>query len=823
MKWFMAAVVSLALFLAMARSVVAPVITGPGGLEYLFLAPSRLELLLLVASAAAIALALRVWAIGVTRGRDAEARAREGRWMAPVCLVALAVAPLVVLIPGLGNIGAPFVFIGYDMQGWLLAVSVALLAREMNALSGGRLFAPFRRPAAWPSVSRLLAWDFVVFVTVIVWAIWTQPYMRFAPEPHGDEPKYLRYAENWYQGNGFDLHPKQRMSDMPLDAPSRVTRNVAIAARATIEEAGSLARDLKDFAGAPGSFTWNRAHGGDNWFLRGKQGGLYQAHTPGISAIIFPGYFVDRHLLDLGTGHQGEIPNGLYMTNVTLLLVYALWAVATFRLFRHIFASDRFAAGLAVLAMVTLPVTSFAFQLYPETFAGLALTCVLIFLLNPRAGGSLTSAFAIGLICGFLPWAHIRLSVLSLVTVLYALLPRAGEWRQRRAFLAGYAVMVALMCAYAYRLTGAPMPNAMFSAEGTADPFDAALIAPFFAGYMVDRIWGILPHVPLYLLAFLGLGPLWRANRGHALLFLGLFLSLAIPSAAHSLNAAGATPGRHLVAVIPLAMWPLGLAIREWWGSRTFRAAFATLVLISLQASLAYNLWHTKDTGRMWDISASGWKVNLLFAWTHGDVWNASTGNFVLFLIGAAVIVGLTVLGVARRGRAAQGFSPAASRISTSMLACGLVLTALAGTGAAALTGDAYREDYAQNPLVSRRLALARLAEIDDCAFCASSARGEVDESSMVWNDLQQFDVFVEPMPNLIAEFRVVATASKGEPAFGRVRIEFGDGGFSQDLPVAGLRKLTHVYRAPGRYKVRAFFTLPDETKRETYTEVVVQ
>jgi len=46
MKWFMAAALSLTAFLAMARSVVAPVVTGPSRLEYLFLAPSAGELLL---------------------------------------------------------------------------------------------------------------------------------------------------------------------------------------------------------------------------------------------------------------------------------------------------------------------------------------------------------------------------------------------------------------------------------------------------------------------------------------------------------------------------------------------------------------------------------------------------------------------------------------------------------------------------------------------------------------------------------------------------------------------------------------------------------
>lgn len=833
MKWVMAAALSLTAFLAMARSVVAPVIIGPSRLEYLFLAPSLIELLLVTAAGAALTLALRTWALGMRRKffreefsaqplpeNSSGKNFRDARWMAPLCLLSMSLLPLVAFVPGLERAGAPFVFIGHDLRWWILAIAIVLTARALDEELDGRLFRWARWPSGWSGAARLLAWDATVFAIVTAWAIATQPIMRFASEPHGDEPKYLRYAENWYQGNGFDLTRKQRMSDMPLDAPSRVLRNVRVTVSAAAQEAGAFARDVQAFAASPSAFRWNRARGGDNWFLRGKYGGLYQAHTPGVSAVIFPAYFLDRHLLDLKSGHQGEIPGRLFMVNLTLLLLWSVWAVAIFRLLRRLLGSDGFAAGLAVLAMITLPVTSFAFQLYPETVAGLALTGCLSFLLFPRPGGSWKRAVAFGLLCGFLPWAHIRLSLLSLVVAGYALLPRAGEWRQRRAFLAGYAVMVALMCVYAYRLTGAPVPNAMFSAEGTADPFEASLIAPYFTGYMVDRIWGILPHVPIYLLAFAGLGPLWRAGRARALLFIAMYLSLAIPSAAHSLNAAGATPGRHLVAVIPLAAWPLALAIREWRHSRAFRALFATLALLSVQAAYAYNWFHTKDFGRFWDESISGWKVNLLFAWTHGDVWATSRGNFVLFLIGAAVIVGLTLFGMFRHARVAEAGRPA---ITPSMIFAGLLITAIAGAGAAALTGDSFRDDYTQHPLHSRRQALARLAAIEECTLCAASGRGEVDAAALTWNNVKQFDVFVEPRDNRTAHIRLVAVADGGEPAYGRVRIEYGDGSFSPAVTVAGLKELTHVYRVPGTYRVRAFLTLPDETRRESYTEVVVR
>mgnify|MGYP001599371435 CR=1 FL=1 len=157
------------------------------------------------------------------------------------------------------------------------------------------------------------------------------------------------------------------------------------------------------------------------------------------------------------------------------------------------------------------------------------------------------------------------------------------------------------------------------------------------------------------------------------------------------------------------------------------------------------------------------------------------------------------------------------------MLAAGLIVTAVAGAGAAVLTGDAIRDDYVQHPLLSRRLALARLADMERCTLCAASGRGHVDAATMTWNGVERFDVFVEPGADRSAHLRLVATARDGEPAFGHVRIEYGDGSYSPAIPVAGLRRLTHVYPRPGKYVVRAWLTLPDDTRRETYTEVVVR
>jgi hypothetical protein len=157
------------------------------------------------------------------------------------------------------------------------------------------------------------------------------------------------------------------------------------------------------------------------------------------------------------------------------------------------------------------------------------------------------------------------------------------------------------------------------------------------------------------------------------------------------------------------------------------------------------------------------------------------------------------------------------------MLAAALITIAAAGAGAAALTGDAFRGDYMQHPLLGRRLALQRLAEMDRCTLCAASGRGQVNAATMTWNEVETFEVFVAPRMDRSAEFRIFVRAKGGEPAFGHVRIDFGDGTFSASVAVTDMRRLSHVYPGPGTYPIRAQLTLPDSTRRDIVTEVLIQ
>ena len=69
--------------------------------------------------------------------------------------------------------------------------------------------------------------------------------------------------------------------------------------------------------------------------------------------LLFPAYVVDRHFIATSAGHQGVFPASLPLTNLAVLLLWATWGVAVYRLLRVV--SPPAAWWGALLAMCTMP------------------------------------------------------------------------------------------------------------------------------------------------------------------------------------------------------------------------------------------------------------------------------------------------------------------------------------------------------------------------------------------------------------------------------------------------------------------------------------
>ena len=95
----------------------------------------------------------------------------------------------------------PSLYLFVDMR-WLffLAVTVIQIA-AVDALLGGRL--RMRLEVQAPNSTRAGYRHLIVLLTAFSWA--SSPRLRFQSIVVGDEPKYLRFLENWHRGGGFDI------------------------------------------------------------------------------------------------------------------------------------------------------------------------------------------------------------------------------------------------------------------------------------------------------------------------------------------------------------------------------------------------------------------------------------------------------------------------------------------------------------------------------------------------------------------------------------------------------------------------------------------
>ena len=552
----------------------------------------------------------------------------------------------------------PLGYFFYDLRWWWLGGALVLVLYQVDSLIGAPLERLLAAAARWRPSSRRLLIDAVLFTAAIACAIISTPHLRFSNQVHGDEPKYIRYCELWYQGGGFDISGKKMLADLPADSGPALQRIPGLILSSLRQDLTDLASDLPAFAASPRSFRWNRSTG-EEGFVRGKNGGVYQIYQPGVSFTLFPGYFLDRFFSPRPPGYQGEFAPSLVMTNVMLLLMFGASAVALNRLLRHALASDSLAAAWAALAMVSLPTTAFAFQFYPELPGLLLILLVSIYVLFTPATTPLLLAAAAGTGAAALAWLHPRFLLVSAVLAVCGLVRSNG--RGRVAFGAAAGLVYCSVFAFNYHVTGSFLPTALWDAARPDEGFAPGRVPLNLIGYALDRTWGLAPHAPILLAVVPGLVLLARQSWRHALFVTAVGLGLAIPASAHTLNAAGGTPGRLVVAVIPLLVWPVAVLVRRFWSSWTVRVLAVTAIVTSLDAGLTYN-WnhHEKALGALHAAGRSGWRPNLAFPVIRDSGWE-SPGNFGLFLAFAGLIAIAALVSFLRsspRGPPACRFAP---------------------------------------------------------------------------------------------------------------------------------------------------------------------
>jgi len=730
--------------------------------EYLLLLPSPLWLAVWFVASVAILRVMR----------------RSVRNLTPIVLLTLPLVAVALLATPLRRAAGPWLYLAVDMFWWLVAAVVVLIALEWR-----------------PSLSIPSRWrwsfDAALAVVLVASSLLASPRLRFQSVLVGDEPKYLRYLENWYRGHGMDVSSLGPIADLPPGEGSHVSGNVARLGRALADES----RDLT--AGAsPG-----RASSQGGWFVDGKRGGVYQVHNPGISFLLFPGYLIDRAVSDTQMWHP-QFPTNLYGTGALVLLLYILWGLAVFRLLRSHTQHATVSWIVAATLFLSLPVAAFAYQYYPEVAAGLFVAWLVRYTALSADGRRLAAA-GHGLLAGFLPWLHLRFAPLTVLAVVVFALTRRRDRSALASFAGGLLLPLAALALYDYHVTGSVMPWSLYALMPDAELFSPARAWRDFPAMWLDRTWGLVGHAPIYLFALPGFWPLWRKSPRATIVVVLSILAMAVPAAGHGYTGAFTTPSRLIAAVLPLLALPIVETAMAYASSQAFTALFTLLGVISVQSGLTYNLHLIKSEASLHAATIGGWLFPLLLP----DLETSKGVTQLTLLMWLAIVVGLIAVPMMMRDRA----RPSRSRSWTRVVAAMVVAFAAASAAIGAATGARGRPEYTLNAGDARD-RLIHFALTAQPAFAWSSTNGRVDVQTYFPNPegtTASFSVEPkEPPAGAPIAFAVDVRRPGNRPGWGTALVAFGDGSLPVRLAIEGSGHAWHTYAESGDYEIAVEFQL---------------
>ncbi len=616
--------------------------------------------------------------------------AHEVRYLFPLALVGVNGFSLLLLWPPARDWWAPAAFVAADLHPVVITVALGLSAYGLDLATGQRgwnrarstwaRLAPSLEPGDW----RLLT-EVGLVVAVLAVVLVSSPRIRFSPDTIGDEPKYIRYAENWWQGNGMDVTFVRDVSELPPESRARLGRNLRLLGLEVRREFRRLGADLKLLEDRDNwGRRFNKAVYAGNWIVKGKYGGFYLMHGPGISFIILPAYLLDRWWFDRG---RMRFADDLFATNLVMLTIFAMVTVAVFRMLEAAGSTRPIALAVSAATALSLPLAAFAFPFYPETMAALIVCGVVQKIVRPSAM-SIGAGAAIGLALGWLGWLHVRFLPLSVVALGWFLWTHRANRRAASATLVVYSLVIATLCFYTYHVTGSVIPSALYDAEGGHGGFTAHWVRSGLVGLVFDRQNGLLPLAPLYILGLAGIGIMLARPRILAMI-VTLMLALFIPVAGHGYQADGTTPLRHVLAVIPLASIPVAALIAACRRRPWLLTVSASILALSVRHAVMYNLNNNKAITATVASTLSGWDTTLLFPLLSRAGQGGFDGRALLaWEILAVALIGCGVL-LARSGNDGR----AAARAVSPMLRVATVLVGLAALGTLAVSaGGVSRE-----------------------------------------------------------------------------------------------------------------------------------
>lgn len=490
---------------------------------------------------------------------------------APLLGLSLAAAPLVTALTGR--------FTGLlAFQGPALVVVAAALLGAAVARATPRPWLSRVRPGA----ATLFALTFAAYALLGL-------RLPGAAGPQGDEPHYLTMAQSLLSDGDLDLADEFRDR----------------------EYASFFAGVLEPHT-SPAS----------------PRGRLYSIHTPGLPALILPGYALG--------GFRGA--------QLLLSVVAALTSVVVFRVVAELSASPGLAYMAWALAAFAPPLPVYAVSIYPETAAALALA---VFLWRARGANGWGALVAVAVLAALLPWLHPKFLPLAAAGVAFVV-ARPGPRRAR-----GLAVALPLLSLLAllawFKATYGQASLAAAYGPGFASDVRLFNLPWGLLGLLFDRQFGLLVVAPVFLLAVPGALALARERRGDTLRTLVLVGATVGVGASFSMWWGGSCPpARFMVPAVPALAVLAAFAARaaRVWAGALAGASFSVLAL----AAEAPRALHNRPDGESGLLRFLAPALDL-----DGALPSFVLGGRPALVLGAALLIALALAWAASMRGAAVG------------------------------------------------------------------------------------------------------------------------------------------------------------------------
>lgn len=373
-----------------------------------------------------------------------------------------------------------------------------------------------------------------------------------------------------------------------------------------------------------------------DFMRRGADGEIYSIHSPGVSALVLPGFAL--------AGYLGTV--------ATLVLAAAFASALTWHVAWLLSASVAGAWVGWAAVFLSSPFLFHAFTIYPDGPAALVVITAAWLLVRLDAGQAVpqTPLWMVGAALAALPWLHTRFAIIAGAMGLCLaarLLTRENRRSALTALLAVPVVAAAAWFGYFWMIWNTPNPAAPYGADAGAA---IAYIGRGLTGLLVDQQFGLLPAAPIYACAIVGVMALARARPRLAGELALIIVPYVIVTASYAMWWGGiSSPARFLVALTPLAALP----IAAWWPRQSAASRALTLLLLLISV-LAVWPRAVVDAGRLlygdrtgYDLTL-GWAAQaadlaLAFPSVHRDAAGGALRDAAVWLF-----AGLLVIAVAR-------------------------------------------------------------------------------------------------------------------------------------------------------------------------------